>query len=208
MKVLMINGSPNSNGCTYTALEEIATILHKEGIETEIIQTGKEAIRDCIGCGACRNTDGMCIFKDDIVNEIIEKAKTADGFIVGSPVYFAHPSGRILSILDRVFYAGKKAFLYKPAAAVVSARRAGTTASLDVLYKYFTLNNMPIVSSNYWAMVHGNKPDEIKQDLEGMQIIQGIGTNMAWLLKSLKAAKDAGIETPKPVEKIKTNFIR
>ena len=145
MKVLLFNGSSNTHGCTYTALEEIASALQNNGIETEIIQIGKDAIRDCIGCGACRKIGGKCVFKDDIVNEVIEKAKTADGFIFGSPVYYAHPSGRLLSFMDRIFYAGGANFAFKPAAAIVSARRAGTTASLDAITKHFTINQMPVI---------------------------------------------------------------
>ena len=208
MKVLMINGSPNQEGCTFTALSEIAKSLQEEGIDTEIIQIGKNAIRDCIGCSACRKNGGSCIFKDDMVNEIIEKAKTSDGFIFGSPVYYAHPAGRLLTLLDRLFYAGGSAFRYKPGAAIVSARRAGTTASIDAITKHFTINNMPVVSSNYWAMVHGNTPEQVKQDLEGLQIMRLLGKNMAWILKCIEAGKKAGINHPEPVEKIYTNFIR
>ncbi|MCQ2957356.1 MAG: flavodoxin family protein [Candidatus Gastranaerophilales bacterium] len=206
MKVLLFNGSSNENGCTFTALSEIEKVLNENNIETEIIQVGKDAIRDCIGCRACRTT-GKCVFNDDMVNEIIEKAKMADGFVFGSPVYYAHPSGRILSLMDRLFFAGGNNFAYKPACAIVSARRAGTTASLDVINKHFLINNMPIVPSNYWNMVHGNKPDEVKQDLEGLQIMRIIGQNMTWMLKSFELSKNAGIE-PKKEDKIMTNFIR
>ncbi len=208
MKVLMINGSCNKNGCTYTALSEIAKVLNEENIETEIIQTGNAPIRDCIGCGACRKTGNGCVFKDDIVNEIIEKAKSADGFIFGTPVYYAHPSGRILSLLDRVFYAGGANFAYKPGAAVTSARRSGTTASFDVLNKYFTICNMPVISSNYWNNVHGNTPDEVRQDLEGLQVMRNLGRNMAWILKSIEVGKNAGITMPVQEERIYTNFVR
>ena len=209
MKVLLFNGSSNTHGCTYTALEEIASALQNNGIETEIIQIGKVAIRDCIGCGACRKIGGKCVFKDDIVNEVIEKAKTADGFIFGSPVYYAHPSGRLLSFMDRIFYAGGANFAFKPAAAIVSARRAGTTASLDAITKHFTINQMPVVSSNYWPMVHGaqNSPDDVKQDLEGLQIMRVLGNNMAWLLKCIEAGRQAGIDKPQAEERVWTNFI-
>lgn len=209
MKVLLFNGSSNTHGCTYTALEEIASALQNNGIETEIIQIGKDAIRDCIGCGACRKIGGKCAFKDDIVNEVIEKAKTADGFIFGSPVYYAHPSGRLLSFMDRIFYAGGANFAFKPAAAIVSARRAGTTASLDAITKHFTINQMPVVSSNYWPMVHGaqNSPDDVKQDLEGLQIMRVLGNNMAWLLKCIEAGRQAGIDKPQAEERVWTNFI-
>ena len=210
MKVLLFNGSSNEHGCTYTALSLAAESLNKHGIETEIIQVGKNPICDCIGCGACRKLNGHCVFKEDIVNEVIDKAKDADGFIFGSPVYYAHPSGRLLSFMDRVFYAGSSAFTYKPAAAIVSARRAGTTASLDAIIKHFTINQMPVISSNYWNMVHGgqNRADEVMQDLEGVQIMQTLGDNMAWILKCIETAKQVGINHPDPKEKIMTNFIR
>lgn len=207
MKVLMINGSPKENGCTYTALTEIANVLNRENIETEILQLGTAPIRDCIGCKACKKT-GKCVFNDDMVNEIIEKAKEFDGFVFGSPVYYAHPSGRIISFLDRLFYAGKQNFEYKPGVAIVSARRAGTTASIDVLNKYFTISNMPVVPSNYWNMVHGNQPEEVKQDSEGLQTMRTVGYNMVWLLKCIEQGKNSGIHPKKENEKIWTNFIR
>lgn len=206
-KVLLINGSGNEHGCTYTALSEVAATLEKEGITTEIIQLGKDPVRDCIGCGACAKL-GKCVFDDDLVNRVHEKALEADGFVFGTPVYYAHPSGRILSFLDRLFYSGGGAFAFKPGAAVASARRAGTTASLDVLNKYFTIARMPVVSSNYWNMVHGNTPEEVKQDLEGLQIMRGIGQNMAWMIKCIEAGKAAGISYPQTEKKVKTNFIR
>lgn len=142
-----------------------------------------------------------------MVNEIITKAEQADAFIFGSPVYYAHPSGRILSALDRVFYAGSKAFAFKPAASIVSARRGGTTASVDVLNKYFTINQMPVVASTYWNMVHGNKPEEVKQDLEGLQTMRNIASNMAWLLRCIEAGREKGITTPEN-QKVQTSFIR
>lgn len=209
MKVLLVNGSSNLQGCTYTALSEVAKSLENNGIETEIIQVGKDAIRDCSGCGYCRKNEG-CVFKDDIVAEIIEKAKTADGFVFGSPVYYAHPAGRLLSVMDRAFYAGGKYFAFKPAAAVVSARRAGTTASLEAITKHFAINQMPVVSANYWCMVHGaqNSPDDVRKDEEGLQIMRVLGKNMAWLLKCIELGKQSGIEHPQPENKIATNFIR
>lgn len=209
MKVLLVNGSSNLQGCTYTALSEVAKSLENNGIETEIIQVGKDAIRDCSGCGYCRKNEG-CVFKDDIVAEIIEKAKTADGFVFGSPVYYAHPAGRLLAVMDRAFYAGGKYFAFKPAAAVVSARRAGTTASLEAITKHFTINQMPVVSANYWCMVHGaqNSPDDVRKDEEGLQIMRVLGKNMAWLLKCIELGKQSGIEHSQPENKIATNFIR
>ena len=206
MKVLLINGSPHENGCTFTALSEIEKVLNSNNIETEIIQTKKDAIRDCTGCKACGKLS-RCVYNDDIVNDIIEKAKECDGFVFGTPVYYAHPSGRILSLLDRLFYAGAKNFAFKPACAVASARRAGTTASLDVLNKYFLINNMPVVPSSYWNMVHGHQPEEVKQDLEGLHTMRTLGYNMVWMLKSFELAKNNGI-LPLKEDKVWTNFIR
>lgn len=209
MKVLMINGSANVRGCTYTALAEIEKELNAQNIETEIVSLGNKPIRDCMGCCSCRNSGtDKCIFEDDVINSIIEKAKDADGFVFGSPVYYAHPSGRLLSAMDRMFYAGSANFKYKPAAAIVSARRAGTTASLDAIMKHFTINCMPVVPSNYWNMVHGNAPEQVLQDKEGIQIMHLVGKNLAWMLKSFEIAKKNGIEHPAIEEKIKTNFIR
>ena len=207
MKVLMLNGSCNLQGCTYTALTEVGTILEENGIEYEIFQLGSKPVMDCIGCGQCRSGNG-CVFSDSNVNEFTRKAMEADGFVFGTPVYYAHPSGRVLSFLDRAFYSGKKAFLGKPGAAVVSARRGGTTASFDVLNKYFTINCMPVVSSKYWNMVHGNTPDEVRHDLEGMQVMRTLGRNMAWLLKCIEIGRAAGITAPEPEPPVRTNFIR
>ena len=207
MKVLLINGSPNEAGCTFTALKEIADTLAELQIDSEILQLGKQPIRDCIGCGACGSRKGTCVFEDDLVNELIGKAAEADGFVFGSPVYYAHASGRILSALDRAFYAGGSAFAHKPGAAVVSARRAGTTSALDDLNKYFMINQMPVVSSTYWNMVHGNQPEEVAQDFEGLQTMRNIAFNMAWLLKCIEAGKEKGITAPAN-PKIATNFIR
>ena len=206
MKVLLINSSAHEKGCTYRALSEVAVSLNKEGIETEIVQL-KDPINDCIGCGACKKT-GECVIKDDMVNDFVKKAKDFDGFVFGSPVYYAHPSGRLLSFMDRVFYSGSSAFVYKPAAAVVSARRGGTTASLDVIMKHFMINKMPVISSSYWNMVHGNKPEQVENDLEGLQTMRMLGQNMAWILKCIEAGKNNGISVPVPEEKIWTNFIR
>lgn len=208
MKVLMINGSCNEQGCTYTALSEVAKVLNNEGIETEIIQLGKAAYRDCIGCGACRKLNNRCVFNDDIINQIIEKAEKADGFVFGSPVYYAHPSARLQAVLDRVFYAGSSVFAFKPGAAVVSARRAGTTASLDVINKYFTISQMPVVSSSYWNNVHGISAEQVSEDTEGLQTMRNIGHNMAWMLKCIEKAKNNGIELPRGESGERTNFIR
>lgn len=208
MKVLMVNGSSKPNGCTATALQEIAKVLREEEIDSEIVCLGGGPLRDCIGCLGCMKLDGQCAFNDDCINEILEKAKTCDGFIFGTPVYYAHPSGRVLSALDRMFYAGKKYFMHKPGAAIASARRAGTTASIDALNKYFTIAEMPVVSSSYWNMVHGNKPEEVLQDAEGLQVMRNLGRNMAWLLKCLEAGRNTGVAVPVNEYDNKTNFIR
>lgn len=208
MKVLLINGSPRLKGCTYTALCEIAKELEKENIETEIFHIGNKPIRGCMACGGCyKNDSNKCVFNDDVVNIALEKAKEADGFIFGSPVHYAGASGEITSFLDRFFYAGS-GFEYKPGAAIVSCRRGGSTAALDQLNKYFTISQMPIVSSQYWNMVHGNTPEEVKQDLEGMQVMRTLGKNMAWLLKCIQAGKESGIALPEKEERARTNFIR
>lgn len=208
MKVLLINGSPNKNGCTYTALNEVSMELNKNGIDTEILHLGTNPIPGCLGCGYCsKSGEHKCVYTDDLVNEALEKAKTSDGFIFGSPVHYAGASGMLTSFLDRFFYAGNT-FAYKPGAAIVSCRRGGATAAFDQLNKYFTISNMPIVSSQYWNMVHGNTPEEVKQDLEGMQIMRTLGKNMAWLLKSIEAGKKAGLALPDKEERMRTNFIR
>ncbi len=208
MKVLLINGSPNENGCTFTALSEIKKSLEQNNIEAEIFHIGKNQVRGCIGCGGCRKNDGKCVFNDDVVNTVIEKAKDADGFVFGSPVHYASPAGALMAVLDRVFFAGSENFKFKPGASIVSCRRSGTTASVDCLNKYFTISNMPVVSSNYWNMVHGSSPEDVLKDEEGLQIMRGIGNNMAWLLKCIELGKKNGIAHPIPEAKIKTNFIK
>ena len=205
MKVLLVNGSPHAKGCTYTALCEVAAALEKQGIETELFQIGTKPVSGCLGCGACIKT-GKCVI-DDVVNEFVEKAKAADGFVFGSPVHFANASGAITSFMDRAFYGKGAVYADKPAAAIMSCRRGGATATLDQLNKYFTISNMPIVSSQYWNMVHGNTPDEVRQDAEGMQTMRTLGTNMAWLLKCIEAGKAAGVAMPEREAKVATNFI-
>lgn len=208
MKVLLLNGSSHPHGCTDAALREVANTLEYNGIEAEILFLGNDPVRDCTACGTCGNLPGRCVFDDDIVNRVIEKAWKADGFVFGSPVYYAHPSGRILSVLDRVFYAGKDAFSHKPAAAIASARRAGTTSTLDVLQKYFTISQMPVVASTYWNMVHGRRPEDVQKDEEGLQTMRNLAANMAWLLKCIEAGKTAGITVPKTERGARTHFIR
>ena len=206
MKVLLVNGGPHEKGCTYTALEEVAKTLQKNGIETEIIWLGVQPIAGCIGCNACLKTE-KC-FRNDIVNEFIEKSKTADGFVFGTPVHFASMSGALTSFMDRVFYGRGDLFKNKPACGVVSCRRGGASATFDQLNKYFSISNMPIVTSQYWNQVHGNTPDEVRKDEEGIQIMRTLGNNMAWLLKCIDVAKKNGVEYPQNESPIKTNFIR
>ena len=205
MKVLLLNGSTRKNGCTYLALAEIAKVLNNEGIETEILQLGASPVRDCVACKGCADKN-RCVFDDDLVNAVIAKAETADGFVFGSPVYYAHPSGQILSLLDRVFYAGGAVFAHKPGAVVVTARRAGTTASLDVLSKYLQIAQMPVVASTYWNMVFGPAPELVPQDAEGLQTMRNIGRNLAWLLRCIEAGRKQGIALPQTEKEIRTNF--
>ncbi len=188
MKVLLLNGSPRKEGCTYTALCQVAEALKENGVDSEIFQAGNPETAN--------------------VKAAAQKMKEADALIVGSPVYWASPSGQIIEFMDKFCSMAGRDMMLKPAAAVASARRAGTTATLDVLLKYFSFHQMPVISSNYWNMVHGNTPEEVKQDEEGMQIMRILGNNMAWILKSIEAGKNAGISAPMQEEKIKTNFIR
>ena len=210
MKVILVNGSPHVKGCTYTALEEVAKTLNDDGIETEIFHIGNKPLSGCTACGSCRKNK-RCIF-DDRVNEFLDLAKSADGFIFGSPVYYASANGSMVSFMDRAFYtdlcAGRGTFYLKPAAAVISARRAGTTATFDQLNKYFSLSQMPVISSQYWNMVHGSSPEQVQQDLEGLQIMRTLGRNMAWFLKCKEAGSKAGVPLPEKEERVATNFIR
>ena len=197
MKVILINGSPNAKGCTYTALEEVSKTLKSEGIETEIIHVGHKDIRGCIGCRQCK-TKGKCVF-NDIVNDIAP--------IIGSPVYFASANGTLVSFIDRLFYSMTADKTMKVGAAVVSCRRGGNSATFDELNKYFTISQMPIASSQYWNMVHGNSPEEVQQDLEGLQTMRTLGKNMAFLIKSIQLGKkEFGL--PEKEEHKFTNFIR
>lgn len=205
MKVILVNGSPHQHGCTYTALSEIATTLQKEQIETEIFWVGNKPISGCIACKGCFKT-GKCVI-NDTVNLFLEKAERADGFIFGSPVHYAGASGMLTSFMDRAFYHKAGLFQGKPAAAIASCRRGGASATFDQLNKYFTICSMPVVSSQYWNMVHGNTPDEVRQDLEGLQTMRTLGQNMAWLLGCIDAGKKAGITFPEHEEKVATNFI-
>jgi multimeric flavodoxin WrbA len=206
MKVLLINGSPHKHGCTYTALAEIVKELEKENIDGEIFQIGTQPIRGCVACNRCSELD-RCSYEEDIVNEVIEKARAADGFIFGSPVHFASAGGAMTALMDRLFYAAGSVFAYKPGASVVSARRAGTTAAYDQLNKYIGISKMIMVPSQYWNMVHGNTPEEVQHDKEGLQIMRTLGKNMAWLLKLIANGKENGIQIPEAEQGIATNFI-
>lgn len=211
MKVLLVNGGPHKEGCTYTALCEVAGTLRKEGIETEIFWIGNNPVGGCIACHTCVKT-GKCVF-DDVVNRFREKAYEADGFIFGSPVHYAAISGNMTAFMDRLFYSefcgnDNKAFYMKPAAVVVSARRAGTTAAFEQLMKYPAMQQMPIVSSRYWNEVHGAAPNQVKQDAEGLYTMRVLGRNMAYLLRCQEAARNAGVQLPEQEPPIFTNFIR
>jgi len=211
MKVLLVNGSPNEKGCTYTALMEVAKTLNNEGIDTEFFWIGNKPISGCIACYRCAVT-GNCSIKDT-VNEFRGLADCADGFIFGTPVYYASGNGSLVSFMDRVFFSegygnNGKAFFMKPAATVVSARRAGTTAAFDQINKYYTISQMPVVSSLYWNMVHGRTPEDVLKDGEGLYIMRTLGRNMAYMLKCLEAGRNAGVPLPAEEEPVVTDFIR
>jgi len=202
MKVLLINGSPNAAGCTFTALSEVASELEKNGVGTEIYHIGTKPVRGCTSCRGCFKT-GKCGFGDDACNEMADKITEADGLVVGSPVYYSGPNGALCALLDRVFYSSAGKFRFKPAAAVVSCRRGGASAAFDRLNKYFTISQMPVVSSQYWNSVHGFTPEDVKRDLEGLQIMRTLGRNMAWMLKNA----ESGIAPPEPeAERMFTSF--
>lgn len=211
MKVLLFNGSPNKEGCTYTALKEIANTLKEEGVECEIFHVGNTQIASCMACRGCEQA-GRCVINDR-VNDFVDLAAQFDGFVFGSPVHYASASGAATAFLDRAFYSASlsgrgEIFRHKPGTAIVSARRAGTTATLDQLNKYFTISQMPIISGRYWNMVHGRTPDDVRNDLEGLQNMRILARNMAWHLKCKEAAEKAGIQKPCMEQVIMTNFIR
>jgi len=206
MKVLLFNGSPHEKGCTYTALSEVAKTIALEGIKTEIVWLGTKPMQSCIACRSCATTKA-CVF-DDIVNEAAMQCAEADGFIFGTPVHYAAASGTLTTFMDRLFYTAGKALALKPAAGVVSCRRSGSTATFEQINKYFTICQMPVVSSQYWNAVHGHSPEEVQQDLEGMQTMRTLGRNMAWMLKCIEAGTAAGIPRPYQEERVSTNFIR
>lgn len=205
MKVLLLNGSPHANGSTYTALHEMEKIFQSNGIETELIQVGNQAIRGCVACGACAKL-GKCVV-DDAVNQIAPKFEEADGLVVGSPVYYASANATMIALLDRLFYSTSFDKTMKVGAAVVSARRGGLSATFDELNKYFTISGMPVASGQYWNSIHGNRAEEAVQDLEGLQIMRTLANNMSFLIKSIRLGKDTyGLPEREP--KISTNYIR
>ena len=201
MKVMLINGSPNKDGCTFTALSEVASALEKNGVGTEIFHIGTKPIRGCLGCLKCREP-GKCVFDDDVCNEMAAGILESDGLVVGSPVYYAGPNGALCALLDRVFYSNMGKFKHKPAACVVSLRRGGASAAFDRLNKYFTIAQMPVVTSQYWNSVHGQKPEDVRRDLEGLQVMRTLGNNMAWLLKCI----EAGNPPPDQEQRVFTSF--
>lgn len=205
MKVLLINGSPHEKGCTYTALTEVAKTLERHGIETELFWLGTQPVAGCIACGQCAG--GQCVFRDG-VNDIAGRLDAIDGIVVGSPVYYSGPSGQVTAFLDRLFYTCGRRMAGKVAASVVSCRRGGATAAFQQLNQYFAMNNMPIVTSQYWNQVHGSKPEDVLKDEEGLQTLRTLGENMAWLLKCIRAGKEAGVPGPVYEPGIRTNFIR
>ena len=197
MKVLLINGSPCKQGCTYSALEEIAHELEHEGVESEIFEIGPQAIRGCTGCATCRQaTTPRCIFDEDLVNTLLDKIEQADGYVFGSPVCYTSENGNIVSLMDRLFFAGSQYFNYKPAAVVVSTRRVGAVATYEQLNKYIEMNKMLMVPSCYWNIVRGNSPEDVKKDEEGLRTMRSIAKNMVWLLKLLENGKKHDIAYP------------
>lgn len=202
MKVVLINGSPHRKGNTFIALSEVAGALEKEGVQTEIIQLGIKEVQGCIACNKCAEL-GHCVFQDTLYNQVREALQEADGIVVGSPVYYAGPNGALCALLDRVFYSCSELLAYKAGASVAVCRRGGASATFDRLNKYFTILNMPVVSSQYWNSVHGMRPGEATEDAEGLQTMRMLGRNMAWLLKGVKRE-----ERPEPELRVMTNFIR
>lgn len=204
MKILLINGSPKENGNTFLALNEVAKTLNAEGIETEIINIGKQAVQGCIACGMCGRI-GKCTFNDDLYTKVLRTVKDGiDGLIIGSPVYYGGPNGSLCALLDRVFYSMSRMLQYKPGACIAVCRRGGASAAFDRLNKYFTINNMPVVSSQYWNIVYGHSPGQVTRDEEGMQTMRTLARNMAWMVKKLNVAEEGHPQQEKPVW---TNFI-
>ena len=206
MKVLLFNGSPHRAGCTYTALHEVEKQLHRHCIETELYQIGAQPVAGCIGCGKCRDGNG-CVF-DDGVNALAARLDEFDALVVGSPVYYAGPSGQLISFMDRLFYSAGRFLQNKPAAAVVSCRRGGASAAFESINKYFQISNMPVVSSQYWNQVHGSSPEDVLKDEEGLQTLRTLADNMTYLLRCIRAGKACGISVPAREAPLRTNFIR
>lgn len=205
MKVLLINGSPHEKGCVFTALSEVGATLNKNEVETEIFWIGNQAIQGCINCGKCRENDAdSCIFKDPVYADLLSKIKGCDGIVIGSPVYYAGPTGSLCALLDRLFFSAARYLKHKPAACVVNCRRGGASAAFDRLNKYFTINQMPVISSQYWNSTHGFTPEEVRKDLEGLQTMRTLGNNMAYFLNSLAESTD---DIPEEEPWIMTNFI-
>ncbi len=204
--VLMINGSPHADGCTFTALSEVAGQLEKAGIATRIHHIGARPIQGCVACRKCAET-GTCVFKDDTVNTCVDLLRGADGLVVGSPVYYAAPNGALCAFLDRLFFLKAAGYAHKPAAAIVNCRRGGASAAFDRLNKYFTISSMPVVSSQYWNATHGTTPDEVRRDAEGLQVMRTLGRNMAWLVRCIEVAKGT-VPYPEREPPLRTNFIR
>lgn len=206
MKVLLVNGSPNKNGCTKTALDEMVAVFEKSGIQTEILHLGVKPLGGCMGCGKCRDNENGCIFRD-VVSDISKRIDEFDGLVIGSPVHFAGPSANVQCFCDRLFYSSSAKMRGKVAACVVSARRGGTTAAFDRLNKYFTIANMVVATSQYWNQVHGSTPEDVKKDIEGLQIMRTLASNMTWLMKCIEAGKKAGVPDVEYQPITRTNFI-
>ena len=207
MKVLLVNGSSHVHGTTARVLEEMIGVFGAEGVETELIQLGGAPMADCLQCNRCAEL-GKCVI-DDKVNEFVAKAAQADGFVFGTPVYYAHPSGRLFDFLDRAFYsADNSVFRFKPGAAVAVARRGGLTATLDAVNKYFGISQMPVAGSTYWNMAHGANASEVPQDGEGMQTARNLARNMVWMLRCFALGREQGIPLPDTETGVWTNFIR
>jgi len=208
MNVVMVNGSTRRNGSTQAALDVVAEALSREGIRSETFWVGNAPVRDCTACRACRKLDNACTFGDDLVNPLIRSIQAADGLLLASPVYFSNVTGAMHSVLNRVFYSSARAFKGKAGAALVVARRAGTTAALESLFQYLHYCEMPIATSTYWPMIHGAQPEDIIKDEEGLQVLRNLGLNMAWLIKSIRAGREAGLQPPGSAYGARTNFIR
>ena len=208
MKVLLLNGSPHPDGCIFTSLSEVGGALKRNGIDSEIFWIGNRPVQGCVACWKCRETGNGCVFKDKLYTELVEKLRESDGLVIGAPVYYAGPPGALCAILDRVFFSASEYLEYKPAACVVNCRRGGASASYDRLLKYFGINSMPIVTSQYWNQVHGNRPEEVLKDEEGLQTMRTLAENLAWLLKCIEAGRNAGVAKPEYEAPLRTNFIR